>query len=259
MSIYTDDILTKDRSGHRGAITGDTEASLEKLTQELRALPEFADDFKFEITSGYRSEAHNNKVSFSSKSQHSEGRAIDVSLEGLSDIQKRLVVAKAIENGFRGLGHYSNGSLHLDTRTTPGRGPGGLALWWNKNENYTKGQAWFKDGVQVGLAALPGGHIFPSSPVPTQYQHTPGPQMGNPLINMIMGGDGAAEYEADMAMKLGMFMVVFQFLAGVFSGKESPFQALFKNAAMDPSKPSDPPKLITVASASGTRLGMSPA
>jgi hypothetical protein len=245
VSIYAQEknggILVKDRSGHTGAIDPDTDASLEKLTQELRALPEFADDFKLEITSGYRSEAHNSRVSFSSKSQHSEGRAIDVSLGELSDTQKRLVVAKAIENGFRGLGHYSNGSLHLDTRLTPGRGPGGLALWWNKNETYTKGHAWFKDGVRAGLAALPGGYTFPSSPVPTQYPHTPGPQMGNPLINMIMGGDGAAEYEADMAMKLGMFMVIFEWIKSFVSNEESPFQALFNGQAVGSS---DPPTLV---------------
>jgi len=66
---------------------------------------------------------------------------------------------------------------------------------------------------------------------------------------MIMGGDGAAEYEADMAMKLGMLMVVmvvFQFLAGVFSGEESPFQALFNGQAM---RSSDPPTLVAAAPA----------
>jgi len=107
---------------------------------------------KLKLTSGYRSPDYNAKASFSGKDgPHTHGYAADIDVSSYSDEQKRQLVSLLVANGARGVGHYSNGSIHVDLRPTAGKGPGGLALWWNKNEPYTNGQSWFAEGVDQGL------------------------------------------------------------------------------------------------------------
>jgi GH24 family phage-related lysozyme (muramidase) len=109
---------------------------------------------KLKLTSGFRSQAYNQDVSFSGKAgPHTHGHAADIDVSGYSDEQKSQLVSLLVANGARGLGHYSNGSIHVDLRPTRGKGPEGLALWWNNNQSYTSGKSWFSSGVNQGLSS----------------------------------------------------------------------------------------------------------
>jgi uncharacterized protein YcbK (DUF882 family) len=81
------------------------------------------------ILSGYRSPAHNQAVGGASASQHMEGRAADITVEGFapSDVHRALLQlfqAGKIEIG--GLGRYP-GWVHVDVRPRPASGH--LAQW----------------------------------------------------------------------------------------------------------------------------------
>jgi hypothetical protein len=90
------------------------------------------------ITSGYRDPSHNAAVGGARGSQHTHRNAIDMSLKGMTEAQKRQAVAIAQSTpGINGFGYYpSSDSIHIDAR------PGGRAAW---GQNYSKssiGQGW---------------------------------------------------------------------------------------------------------------------
>lgn len=138
---------------------------------------------KLPVTSAFRSEGYNAQVANSSKSVHTSGRAIDMDLKGLDDTQKQAAVRQAVIAGATGLGTYPNGSMHVDTREASGRGPGGLSLWYgNNNGSWENAPAWFKNGVQEGLAArgqAPGGGAPGVAPNPVN--------VANPQADMSPG------------------------------------------------------------------------
>lgn len=135
----------------------------------VAALDDVTDAFghgPLRITSGYRSHEHNSKVSFTKRSRHVEGDAFDIDVSGYSDEEKSRLLALFVSAGARGLGHYDNDTIHIDFRPGQGSGPGGLALWYGKNKNYQKGEAWFSDGVQHGLS-IEGRSLATAPGVPT--------------------------------------------------------------------------------------------
>jgi len=72
------------------------------------------------VSSGFRDAGRNAKAGGARHSQHIGGHAIDIDISGLSDEQKRRVLASAIKNGAKGIGIYPSGdSLHVDVRSTP--------------------------------------------------------------------------------------------------------------------------------------------
>lgn len=105
------------------------------------------------ITSGFRSQDHNNKASFSTDSRHTHGDAFDIDVSGYNDAEKEQLISLFVASGARGVGHYDNGTIHVDFRSKGGKGPGGLALWYNKNQPYTEGGKWFSEGINQGLAS----------------------------------------------------------------------------------------------------------
>lgn len=112
---------------------------------------------KLTLTSGYRSPEYNQKASFSGKAgPHTHGYAADIDVSKYSDEQKTQLISLLVANGARGVGHYSNGSIHVDLRPTKGKGPQGLALWWNQNQPYQNGKSWFSAGVNSGLTKRQG-------------------------------------------------------------------------------------------------------
>lgn len=66
------------------------------------------------ITSGYRCPAYNKAVGGSPKSQHVEGRAVDIQTTGADNYA---LVSLAQELGFKGIG-VAKTFLHVDTRPT---------------------------------------------------------------------------------------------------------------------------------------------
>ena len=91
----------------------ETMDALQALRTEMRA--------PFFLTSMYRSPAYNAHVGGARRSQHQQGRAVDISTFNLD---RERLVRLAREIGFRGIGFYKT-FIHLDTRngrsTTWGR------------------------------------------------------------------------------------------------------------------------------------------
>ena len=70
------------------------------------------------ITSGYRTVAHNRKVGGSPKSQHVEGRAVDIQAQGVSAEKLHNIILDLIKQGKiseGGVGAY-NSWVHYDQR-----------------------------------------------------------------------------------------------------------------------------------------------
>lgn len=122
----------------------------------VNLLDKVTDQFgkKVTITSAFRNSEYNQKVSFSgANGPHTHGDAIDIDVKNLSDDEKKKLVGLFIANGATGVGHYSNGTIHVDlgaSRQGKSRSPDGLSLWWEKNQDYNNGQKWFVDGVAQG-------------------------------------------------------------------------------------------------------------
>ena len=95
--------------------TGENEMS-EEFIHRLDELRE-ACGFPFYITSGYRSEDHSIEEGKSKPGMHTTGLAADIAVQG--GVQRRLLIQKALEMGFGGVG-AAKGFVHVDTReTTP--------------------------------------------------------------------------------------------------------------------------------------------
>lgn len=67
------------------------------------------------INSGFRCPIRNTQVGGSPTSQHLQGRAVDIRVNGITPVQ---IAAAAEGVGFKGIGTY-NTFVHLDTRVGP--------------------------------------------------------------------------------------------------------------------------------------------
>lgn len=123
-----------------------------RLINMLDAVTDQFGKGKLTITSGFRSKEYNATKSFSTDSEHTHGDALDIDVSKYSDADKAKLIALFTASGARGMGHYDNGTIHIDLGT--GRGAGkqadGLALWYNKNQPHDSGPSWFKEGVEQG-------------------------------------------------------------------------------------------------------------
>ena len=120
-------------------------------------------DLTITVTSTFRSEAHNKDADGAEKSQHIQGRAIDVSVGGSLDNRVALAQAISTTGSVRGWGVYSSGSMHFDTR------PGGKAYW---SDDFGSGSfdRFAKNGtIEKEISSLVyawhGGKIPPSTDV----------------------------------------------------------------------------------------------
>ncbi|WP_432408649.1 YcbK family protein [Wukongibacter sp. M2B1] len=86
-----------------------------KLINKLQLLRKKLDK-PIVIISGYRSPSYNKRVGGSPKSQHLEGKAVDIKkVKGISDEEFIKIV---VELGFTGVGLY-DGFWHIDVRDNP--------------------------------------------------------------------------------------------------------------------------------------------
>ena len=83
------------------------------LVNKLQLLRDFIGPLK--INSGYRCKEYNIQVKGNPNSQHLLYKAVDPSTKGWSGAKRFLLVSKAIELGFTGIGIYEN-FIHLDIR-----------------------------------------------------------------------------------------------------------------------------------------------
>jgi uncharacterized protein YcbK (DUF882 family) len=88
----------------------------------------------FQITSGFRDPAHNEKVGGASKSQHLLHNAVDIVLSNATKDDTLRFAAIASKNGIGGIGIYRPGVLHIDVRTSraawgPDHSSGSIPGW----------------------------------------------------------------------------------------------------------------------------------
>jgi Peptidase M15/Transglycosylase SLT domain len=120
---------------------------------------------ELKVTSGYRDPAHNARVGGARNSQHTHGRAIDLSLKGIEEARQREIVDYARSLGARGIGYYpSNQSVHFDVRT-------GAPAAWGGNYSRTslpQTPGWFQAIAKQHLQGGGGAPAVASTPLPTQ-------------------------------------------------------------------------------------------
>jgi hypothetical protein len=108
---------------------------LQPLTQVLETIRAAAGGRSIKITSGYRSEAYNTKIyqakgKTPTKSQHIQGRAADIQIEGMRASDVHALILKLYREGkiaIGGLGKYPT-FTHVDIRPTAT-----LAQWTKKS------------------------------------------------------------------------------------------------------------------------------
>ena len=93
--------------------TGENEMSTEFI-ERLDGLRSVC-GFPFIVTSGYRSPSHSIEARTETPGQHAQGIAADIKVVG--GAQRRLLVEKALDMGFTGVGVDKN-FVHVDIRTT---------------------------------------------------------------------------------------------------------------------------------------------
>ncbi len=120
----------------------------------LPALADFRASFPgIAQTSGFRDPARNAAVGGAKGSAHMSGDALDFSVRGLSEDQKRAVVDWWRQRGATGIGYYpGSDSIHVDMRPGPNR------AWGPNFSNTSLGQTpdWFRSLAQDHLA---GGNV----------------------------------------------------------------------------------------------------
>lgn len=94
------------------------------------------------ITSGYRDEKHNHRIGGATKSQHVEGTAVDINLNGLDEEQRTSLMIELIKQGFTSFGSYtrSPNMLHADMRR-------GKAKWHHGKGSHP---TWFTRALKEG-------------------------------------------------------------------------------------------------------------
>lgn len=70
-----------------------------------------------QVLSGYRCEDHNSKVGGVSTSYHCEGKAVDLQVR--SSRERLNLVQACLDAGFRRVGIYKGGFIHVDVGTYP--------------------------------------------------------------------------------------------------------------------------------------------
>lgn len=165
------DLSPSFRSGVRYShadVRGPVETGLTPRTVEtLQSLAE-ATPGGLNVTSAHRNRAINAAVGGAPGSQHITGDAFDVSTRGLTDMEKRDLIERAVMSGGMEIGTYPDKSLHIGTtqRSAPqmtidgvtyDQPTGGVtAMFERSRHNYLDSPSWFKDGLEVSrLAATP--------------------------------------------------------------------------------------------------------
>jgi uncharacterized protein YcbK (DUF882 family) len=100
----------------------DVVKNIAELAKNLQVLRDYF-NLPLQITSGYRSPAHNKKIGGAKNSQHQYGRAADFKIKGKTPIEiaraiETLISAGKIKQG--GVGIYPTW-VHYDTRGTKAR------------------------------------------------------------------------------------------------------------------------------------------
>lgn len=125
------------------------------------------------VTSAARTPDQNKAAGGAQNSQHLDGNALDISLKGMTEEQKRAVVQRFLSDPrVGGFGYYpESDSIHIDTR------PGGRVAWGSDQTTNSIGRNWpsyISDSVTRWLQGV-------------QLAQAPGPHSGNPQIQPPQG------------------------------------------------------------------------
>ena len=125
---------------HKDQIAGLSSAIRKNVRDTAKAL-----GMNLTITSGYRSPKHNKKVGGTKGSTHMSGKAVDISIAGMSDKDRERLVKELIKRGAKRVGMYSgNTGLHVDYGTL-GLGNKKAHFMFNKsNRNMKDAPNWFQ-------------------------------------------------------------------------------------------------------------------
>lgn len=91
-------------------------AHLTPATQSAAIAMQTAFGGPLTLNSAYRSPEYNKQVGGATNSMHTQGKAIDVSTQGMSPETKARLLKSALQSGFTSVGFYPN-FLHFDTRS----------------------------------------------------------------------------------------------------------------------------------------------
>lgn len=136
--------------------------SLSPAMDAIAANPDFAG---VGVNSGYRDPARNARAGGARRSQHMQGKALDLDISGLSPAQRTSLLDTAIEQGrAKGIGLYSSGNtMHIDTRANP-------AVWSDSYRGIDVSQApgWAQDSLRGMMGAGPYD-VTPRTTAPTPF------------------------------------------------------------------------------------------
>jgi uncharacterized protein YcbK (DUF882 family) len=96
--------------------------NVQKLAENLQVLRDYLGE-PIRLNSGYRTPAYNRKIGGAPKSQHTLGKAADITVKSKTPKQLKAVIEKLIKEGKMhngGVGLYS-GFIHYDVRPQPSR------------------------------------------------------------------------------------------------------------------------------------------
>ncbi len=91
-----------------------------ELVSALQALRDLT-QVPIHISSAYRCPAHNASVGGVSASQHTQGKAADIRIDGLNVSQMYILACEIPEFNKGGIGLYDSGFIHVDVRGTRAR------------------------------------------------------------------------------------------------------------------------------------------
>jgi len=156
-----------------------TALALEALSKEIKGGP-------FTIISAYRSPEYNKYVGGKGGSQHKNGRAFDIALNSIGDLQRFLTAA--VKHGFVGFGLYPS-FIHIDT---------GSGRTWNdatlKLIPILRAAGWYHDKPGLsGIKTTPGqqAETAPENPTVTTASTTTA-DSGSGAAGGATSGSGAA-------------------------------------------------------------------
>lgn len=123
------------RGGDRISITASPHVDLDNTDpQVLSRFEELQNAFGdvLPVISAHRDSEHNKAVGGADKSQHIDGRALDIDVSGLDEARRAELIQMASAMGFTGIGVYKN-SMHFDTGPRRAWGPthkeGSVPTW----------------------------------------------------------------------------------------------------------------------------------
>ena len=130
------------------------------------------------VQSGHRSKEYNASVGGAKGSRHMHGDALDISMAGMTDAEKKKLVASLSAAGFkRIIGYDGMNAIHVDmaegyTNSPNAKVADGIYVMWNKSEsNNGSAPQWYKEGIIEGMAGGVVSDAPSTGEIPSLYDN----------------------------------------------------------------------------------------